>query len=256
MGSLLASYNYSEKSIENEMEFKNSIIECILNQKYKLCLILCESKGVPIVLHIDQIKKCQLLLNEYGIDSNIRMYISVSCINCLQYKTREITLSNDDNVLIFDDYVLFILPFEQIDSLRERQYNSLNIYLSYKVNECVQDATYINKVSINLNEYQKIYKKQGWIQSKQTNFKNKDNIFHVEEKENDEILFNDEGRYKVKITEKNREQNELEEIYNEIHLAYTLFLGALNVYEKFGLKYIDADDLDVLEAQMFDNGLL
>merc|ERR1712176_1273211 len=36
---LLASYNYRDKGSDNDIEFRMSAIECVLNQKYKLCLV-------------------------------------------------------------------------------------------------------------------------------------------------------------------------------------------------------------------------
>eukprot|EP01083_Nonionella_stella_P087505 243497_1 len=247
---LLASYDYQSKAIENEIEFEKAVKEAVVYQKYKLSMTLCEPQGVPIVIHIDRVKDCRSLWSRYGVKGDMcSVYITVSCINCLQYRSRELRF--DEHSLIWDDYVLFIIPFQAVDRMRKRKHNALEFRISYR-NEEEAAAVFLDRISINLNEYEQIYKKQGWFNTlrDQKEVHNNYNTFEMsqsmdseEEHENDiERLIFDEARYNIVITDDDDDES--------IFLSYTVYLGALNIYETFGLKYIDSDihELEALQS--------
>merc|ERR1712087_652352 len=115
MLSMLSAYGYSDQGETEEAEFKKSVMECIVHQKYRMAMIMCEQLGVPVVVRVDRIRQYSQLLQKFGISSasEVAMNVTVSMMNVAEGRTRQIDNIGGDQC-VFDEYMLFILGFEDV----------------------------------------------------------------------------------------------------------------------------------------------
>lgn len=235
---------------------------------------------MPLVIHVNRIHDYGQLLQQFGISNAVEVetQITVSCMSVEEQRTKQISEIIDDGIdqCIFDEYMLFILPFQAVDNMKDRMHNALEFRASMigantqSISANAQnntstkpemgdnnsmEPTFIGKTSINMNEYEIIWRRQGQehylsprasVSSKYPKYSivsEDPSIYQESDYENEEyVLESNEKRFKRQIRTRQ----------NPINLEYTLNLGALKIYQEYGLKYID-NDVTVLDAAALED---
>ena len=134
--SLLMAYGYDKGHRE---EFEHCVIESIVTEQYKMALVLCEHLGIPIVVHIRRGYHIQSALNKHkthhskhssmnktrdrsgllSVDEDDKLnantfnpYVSVTVF---EQTSQTDVIYNSDGSPLWNHYLLFIIPFSDID---------------------------------------------------------------------------------------------------------------------------------------------
>jgi len=109
--SLLMASQYDTFSEETQLEFNNCVIEAVTNGHIREALCLCEHKGVPLVVTMENGRG----LIAMDRDGSSDPYVSVKMFDQMQ-RTKYIkqTLNPDWN-----EGLLFIIPFDTVDKMME-----------------------------------------------------------------------------------------------------------------------------------------
>eukprot|EP01083_Nonionella_stella_P083398 230608_1 len=106
--SLLMSYGYHKR---NSQEFEHCVIECVVNEEYKMALVLCEHEGIPIVVNIRRGHGIAYPNHKHNNEA-LNPFVTVTVF---EHTSRTDVIYKSDASPLWNHYLLFVIPFDSID---------------------------------------------------------------------------------------------------------------------------------------------
>eukprot|EP01084_Bolivina_argentea_P082252 148925_1 len=215
MISLLMAYGYFDYSRENQLEFAYCVSNAITTGKIREALCLCEDKGIPLVVRIEDASN---LISERSTDNKTRHYVQVSVHGQQQYTKYTRRTANPT----WGEDLLFILPFELINASQNSdrivQMNDDEKYQTIKYDKF--------KIQFRVFDY----------------FDDNDDDFIGGYKAKITLSDDTSIYYKYLQAPKLKHQDNVDADVGII--TYRVFLNAVEVYKDHNLSYIDSQEAD------------